>query len=279
MFEQIMLMENDRLSKVRLSKISWESLFEDKTILYQAICDLLLNEENLLYYVSLKESTKTLNETKEYIKKLRSSGNIYTVVEDLFNSIGWNKNINITNTVFQGDLAEYLMSILLDKITNIETLISKISFKTSSSMPVYGNDNVYYDFENDILYFGESKFYNNVDSALEMAVSSIKKHATVEEISFVRNHTVAFLAENGEKRNKIIEKFEQVYASDIDIKSIIFIVNDDVYKKEDYENIIFKYFRSVDKINEFSSEVILVFLPILSKEEFLKYFVRRLKNE
>lgn len=279
MFEQIMLIENDRLSKVRLSKISWESLFEDKTILYQAICDLLLNEENLLYYVSLKESTKTLNETKEYIKKLRSSGNIYSVVEDLFNSIGWNKNINITNTVFQGDLAEYLMSILLDKITNIETLISKISFKTSSSMPVYGNDNVYYDFENDILYFGESKFYNNVASALEMAVSSIKKHATVEEISFVRNHTVAFLAENGEKRNKIIEKFEQVYASDIDIKSIIFIVNDDIYKKEDYENIIFKYFRSVDKINEFSSEVILVFLPILSKEEFLKYFVRRLKNE
>ena len=279
MFEQIMLMENDRLSKVRLSKISWESLFEDKTILYQAVCDLLLNEENLLYYVSLKESTKTLNETKEYIKRLRSSGNIYSVLEDLFNSIGWNKNINITNTVFQGDLAEYLMSILLEKITNIETLISKISFKTSSSMPVYGNDNVYYDFENDILYFGESKFYNNVDSALEMAVSSIKKQATVEEISFVRNHTVAFLAENGEKRNKIVEKFEQVYASDIDIKSIIFIVNDDIYKKEDYENRILKYFHSVDKINEFSSEVILVFLPILSKEEFLNYFVRRLKNE
>lgn len=278
MFTDINLLDVPNIKKIKLRCISWENLFKDKTILYGALCDLLLNEENLLYYASQKESSKTLVETRQFVRKLLKSGNLYRAIDDIFNGIGWNKEINISNTIFQGDIAEYLMSILLDKITNVETLISKISFKTSPQMPVYGNDNVYYDFDSDTLYFGESKFYSSVDAALKQAEISIKKHSTIEEISFVRNHTSSFIAENGEKRLKVIEKFEENYIDNINIKSIMFIVNDDVFAKEDYETILLKRYVEIERVKEISSEIIFVFLPILSKSEFLTYFVGRLND-
>ena len=133
MFTDINLFDVPSIKKIKLRCISWENLFKDKTILYGALCDLLLNEENLLNYASQKESSKTLVETRQFVKKILKSGNLFRAIDDIFNGIGWNKEINISNTIFQGDIAEYLMSILLDKITNVETLISKISFKTYKS--------------------------------------------------------------------------------------------------------------------------------------------------
>ena len=279
MFTKRILLENDNVIKIRIKNITWEELFNDKTILYKALCDILLNEENLLYYATQKDSSKTLLDTREYIKNLIANGSLVYLIDDIFNALGWNRNINIKNTIFQGDIAEYLMSILLDKITNIETLISKISYKTSPSMPIYGNDNVYYDYENDILYFGESKFYKNIEDGLKAAMDSIKKHSNVEEISFVRNHTTSFIAENGEKRFKVIKEFETAYTEDISMKSIIFIINEDIYNKTDYEEVIIKYFGNIEMLESQTAEIILVFLPILSKEEFLEYFVRSVSDD
>ncbi len=277
-FERINLLNKDNAMKIRLKQITWEELFADKTILFNIICDLLLDESNLLYYATQKESSKTIPETKKYVDNLIKNNSLIIVVEDIFNSLGWNKKINISNTAFQGDIAEYLMSILIDKFTNVETLISKISFKTSSKMPVYGNDNVYFDYENDILYYGESKFYQNAREGLEAAIESIKKHSTVEEISFVRNHTSSFIAESEEKRVKMVEKYETVYADSINIRSIVFVVNDDIYDKQEYEKMIVEYFGSEEVLIQKTEEIILVFLPVLSKKEFLEFFVRRINN-
>ena len=276
MFEKIDLFNNINISKIKLDSIPWNAIIADKSLLYSAIADLLLNEENMLYYATNKESSKTLDDTRKYIKRLIESGNLTTNLDDVLKCIGWNSLIDINNLTFQGDLAEYLMNILIDKFIDAKTIISKISLKTSPRMPIFGNDNVYYDFDNDILYFGESKFYNNFKSALRRAETSVDEHNNVEEISFVRTHTSSFIAENGQKRDKLVEKFENIYSSNINIKSIIFIINDDIYCKKDYEADMISYFNSIEKINEISNEIIFVFLPILSKEEFLKYFIGRL---
>ena len=278
MFDKKKIFQDENILKIKLKSISWIDLFKDKTILYNAICDLLLNSENLLYYVTQKESSKTIIDTKKYIKKLIKDGSLQFSINDIFNSLGWNKQLNINNTIFQGDLAEYLMSILLDKITNVDTLISKISFKTSPSMPIYGNDNIYYDYENDILYLGESKFYASANDGLKAATESIKKHLTIEEIGFVRNHTSSFIAENGEKRLKIVEAFENAYATDINIKSIIFVINDDIYEMKDYKEMLINYYGSEEEISVKTAEVMLVFLPIISKQEFLNHFVERVSS-
>ena len=107
MFCSVKLFDNDRINKIRLNYMSWTDIFKDKNILFSAISDLLLNEENLLYYASQKESTKTLEDTKKYVKKLIDNNSLHTCMEDVLNCIGWNKDIDIYNTVFQGDLAEY----------------------------------------------------------------------------------------------------------------------------------------------------------------------------
>ena len=241
----------------------------------------MLSEENLFYYASQKESTKTLVDTRKYIKKLIDKDIIDSTIEDVLSGIGWKKEqININSTHFQGDLAEYLMCILLDKITNVDTIISKVSLKTSPRMPSYGNDNIYYDYEKEILYYGESKFYDNVSSAIKRAKESLEQHANAEEFSFIRSHDNVIIAEDGTKRIKIIEELEEKSIEEITIKSIFFIANDDIYLKADYESKIIERFESIEELNIKSAELIMVFLPILSKGEFLNYFKGRLeKNE
>ena len=279
-FGEIDLFENENLKKIKISTYSWEQLLNDKSILYSALCDLLLSDENLFYYASQKESTKTLIETRKYIRELIEKNIIDMRIDDIFSNIGWNKEeINIKDTHFQGDLAEYLMCILVDRFTKVDTVISKVSLKTSPSMPSYGNDNIFYDYEQEILYYGESKFYNNTSTAISRAIQSLREHANAGEFSFIRNHDSMFIAENGEKRKRIIEELEEKNIEDITIKSIFFIANDDIYLKADYEQKLLKSFKNIEELNIKSAELIMVFLPILSKNEFLDYFKGRLKNE
>ena len=280
-FGEVRLFDNENIKKIRLTAYKWEELIGNKEILYKALCDLLLSEENLFYYASQKESTKTLVDTRKYIKKLIDKDIIDSTIEDVLSGIGWKKEqININSTHFQGDLAEYLMCILLDKITNVDTIISKVSLKTSPRMPSYGNDNIYYDYEKEILYYGESKFYDNVSSAIKRAKESLEQHANAEEFSFIRSHDNVIIAEDGTKRIKIIEELEEKSIEEITIKSIFFIANDDIYLKADYESKIIERFESIEDLNIKSAELIMVFLPILSKGEFLNYFKGRLeKNE
>ena len=278
-FGEIKLFDNENIRKIRLSTYTWEELLGDKKILYKALCDLLLAEENLLYYTTQKESTKTLVDTRNYVKKLIEKGIIDSKIKDIFSTIGWEKGkIDINNTRFQGDLAEYLMCILLDKITNIDTIISKVSLKTSPRMSSYGNDNIYYDFENEVLYYGESKFYDNISRAINKARESLEQHLNAEEFSYIRTHDNTIIAEDGTKRIKIIEELEEKSMEEINIKSVFFIANDDVYLKKDYESKIVESFGTLEEINVKSAELIMVFLPILSKKEFLEYFKGRLNE-
>lgn len=279
MLKPNLLFQNNNIKKLKLYKISWEEIFVDKSILFKEICDLILDRQNLFYYATQRDSSKTIRETKKFVNRMIKNNSIKENIKDIFNNIGWDSNLNIKNTVFQGDLSEYLMNILLDKFTDTNTIISKVSLKTTSHMAVYGNDNVYYDYDKEVLYFGESKFYTNFSFALRDAVKSIEEHKNIKEISYVKNHTTSFIAHNGEQRSKLIEKFEEENVDNIKIKNIIFIINDDLYEKSDYELKLIKYFGNIEEVNQKAEDIIFVFLPILSKTEFLEYFSWRLGNE
>lgn len=276
-FIDINMFENENIKKIRLKSYTWDELMGNKTILYEAICDLLLNNENLFYYATQKESTKTLKDTRLYVKKLIDKGIIDSRIEDVFRFIGWDKEeLNIKNSTFQGDLAEYLMSIFIDRVTNIDTLISKISLKTSPKMPSYMNDNIYYDYENEIFYYGEAKFYSSLRDAISRAKESLTEHANVLEFSYIKTHDNVIIAKDDAKKVNIVETLEEKNMDEVTIKSISFIVNDDVYLKEDYERIITNSFGTIEDVEIKSAEMIMIFLPILSKDEFLKYFRSRL---
>ena len=279
-FIKIKLFDSENMCKLRLNVLEWDEIINDRLLLYNAIINKLLDKTNLFYYATQNESTKTLYETKEYINKIINNNLLEERVDQIFNNIGWGKlddNI-INNTVFQGDIAEYLMCILLDKITNIKTIIAKVSLKTSPQMPSYGNDNIFYDYEKKTLYLGESKFYSDTKIALKNALNSIKNHSKVNEFNYIAQHTNHIIAENGDKRTEIIEKLENVSLNAISISYIAFIVNDDIYEKQDYERKINEFLSKNQIISDYKNCILLVFLPVLSKNEFLQEFLKRVNN-
>lgn len=274
---EINLFDNSSLKKIRVCSYDWDEIIKDRNLIYTIIVDLLFKEENLFYYATQKESTKTIIATREYIKQLIEKGLINSNLKSVFQTIGWsNGKLDVNNTRFQGDLAEYLMCIVLDQIADFSTLISKVSLKTSPNVSSFGNDNIFYDYNNEILYYGESKFYSASASAIKDAMNSLDSHFNDGEISYIVTHTNTFIAPDESKRTAVIEKMESTNLEDITIKKIAFIVNDDIYKKNDYEDSLLKIFPDKEVLLETTNEIILVFLPILSKQELLYCFKARL---
>lgn len=267
------LLHND-ISRVILDGRTFSQLKIDATELYEIISNLLLNNENLFYYCTQRTSCRTLKETKKYVKRLIKDNILRAEIETILKNLKWDKDsIDINSTKFSGDLGEYLMNIIIETFDISETLISKVSLKTSPSMPAFGNDNIFYDYKSNILYFGEAKFYNNTKRALNDAFDSINSHLeNLTEISFIKNHTSTIIAENGRTLKKIEKKLETMDSSKISCTSITFIMSDDNYEEQDYLNDLKAFASTNAEKNSYIKESIIVFLPIISKNEFLKYF-------
>lgn len=269
-------LHND-ISRIILDGLTFSQLKIDATELYEIISNLLLNNENLFYYCTQRTSCRTLNETKKYVKRLIKDNILRAEIETILKNLKWDKNsIDINSTKFSGDLGEYLMNIIIETFDISETLISKVSLKTSPSMPAFGNDNIFYDYNSNILYFGEAKFYNNTKNALNEAFDSINTHIkNLIEIAFIKNHTSTFIAENGRTLKKIEKRLETIDAAKISCKSITFIMSDDNYEEQDYQNDLLVFAGTKAEKNTYIKESIIVFLPVISKNEFLKYFERK----
>lgn len=203
-----------------------------------------------------------------------------TELNAILMNLKWDKDsIDINSTKFCGDLGEYLMSIIIEKFDISNTLISKVSLKTSPSMPAFGNDNVFYDYQTNTLYYGEAKFYDNTINALSNAFDSITKHSkSLQELSFIKNQSSSFVAENGKLLKKIEKRLETIDASQISITSISFIISDDNYEENDYVDALNKFAGThPDKLNYINNSII-VFLPVISKTNFLNYFEGKVKS-
>ena len=131
------LSDNNRWDKIRPEE-DWSLVLADKTILFNAICNLLLNSENLFYYASQKSTCTNLEDCREYIRRLIKDGTIATRLAPVLSSLGWTSDeLDTSSTVLAGDIGEYLMAILVDKFLPIRTIVCKVSLKTNSSMPSF----------------------------------------------------------------------------------------------------------------------------------------------
>ncbi len=271
--------DKNHFKKIRLKNHNWEVLVANKNLLFDALEKLLFDKVNIFYYLTQRVSTKTMKDTKAHVRNLIKNGILNGEIKSVFLNMGWaGKKIDITSTVFQGDLAEYLMSIFMDDLNISETLISKVSIKTNPNMPAYGNDNVYFDYNTKILYFGESKFYSNLEDGIKKSYESISKHNNITEISFLKNHTGIFISESSKKLKKVQQKFETMKVDDFKVASICFVAQDELYLKDDIDKVLSDK-KLNTKINEtMEKNNILVILPVLSKEEFLKHFRDNIDN-
>lgn len=279
--ERTNLLGEKNLIKIRKSGCDWNFLVLNKNILFSIISSLLLDKENLLYYAASISSAKTLTDVRKYVKKLNKLGLLNENLKSIFSNLGWldPSHAKIGNSVFEGDICEYLMNILIDKLGISNTLISKISFKTSPHMSAYGNDNIFFDYSTNSLFFGEAKFDADLYKGIYNAFSSLEEHKkNIIEIRFVRTHTSEFISPTGKKLKRITEKFETKKISDININSISFCMFQSCYKKSDIEKVL-QIFIDNEKIsNEFLGSNYIILFPILNKKEFLAYFIKEIEK-
>ena len=278
-FGYINLLNNANYYKIRLDGVNWSVINADQNLLFEALANLLLNEENLLYYASSKSSCMTLEETRDFINESVKNDNLKASLSDCLSCLGWydKKILKNSNTVFQGDIAEILMSIFIDMFGISKTLISKIIFKTSRKRAVHGNDNIYYDVNKNILYFGESKFYKKLKKAISNSLTSIKQHSKrAIEFSFVKNHTNDIIAGDASARKKLQQTFETKNKKDVYFGAISYVMSDQYYMKDDIEKVIKELSSKINKIK--CKDFKLIIVPILDKEKFLDFFIEKVKN-
>lgn len=270
----------NEISRILLDNYTFTQLKVNADSLYEIISEMLLDNENLFFYCTQRSSCRTFKDTRLYVKELMKKNILKTELNAILMNLKWDKDsIDINSTKFCGDLGEYLMSIIIEKFDISNTLISKVSLKTSPSMPAFGNDNVFYDYQTNTLYYGEAKFYDNTINALSNAFDSITKHSkSLQELSFIKNQSSSFVAENGKLLKKIEKRLETIDASQISITSISFIVSDDNYEENDYVDALNKFAGThPDKLNYINNSII-VFLPVISKTNFLNYFEGKVKS-
>ncbi|WAC49805.1 DUF1837 domain-containing protein [Asticcacaulis sp. SL142] len=97
------------------------------------------------------------------------------------------KRANI-KTNRNGEAGELLLHLLTDWILGAPQLIAKMSLKTNTEMPVHGADGVHVKYCHDtsqlMLYWGESKLYKDVGSALTAAITSITESLQPEKLKY-----------------------------------------------------------------------------------------------
>ncbi len=69
---------------IKHANYDWNVLILNKELLFETLCELIFNRTNLFFYLTQKASTKTLAETRTFIKKLENQG---LLIEKLMSSL------------------------------------------------------------------------------------------------------------------------------------------------------------------------------------------------
>ncbi|MBA0203914.1 DUF1837 domain-containing protein [Pectobacterium brasiliense] len=92
----------------------------------------------------------------------------------------------------KGELGELILFTLIDVYLEAPKILSKLSFKTSRRVAVFGADAVHAQYVNDnlFIYFGESKLHKNFNGAAADAVTSIKsaREKFRDEFDLIESH-------------------------------------------------------------------------------------------
>jgi len=252
----------DDLNKIRMKFFSWKELIAANNILFDEINDIIFNIDNVLKVASTYRPSIKYNETqkmKKYVDALRMIGFISS------------EGIDISHTTLHGDIGEFLMHIMLGMFlqdgSTEKYIYPKLVFKTSPKMPVFGNDGTVYIKDKNEIYYLEAKFYSNLNRAIDKAVESLIIHNETSNEHF--NHRVEMF------RNLKTDALDEIIEIDEDVTEnlAIFLMCDNYTNYED----ILKTIRNNSKLNLLKKNfnLLLFVLPILNKNEFLKYFQER----
>lgn len=245
-------------SKIKLKYFSWRELTAKNEILFKKISNLIFDKGNIINLATTYTPDAAYDE-RLIVKKCFSA----------LKNLGFIKKggIDTTHTILQGDIGEFLMHSLVSEFLESNSdkyIYPKLIFKTNPTMAVYGNDGSIYIPEKKEIYYLEAKFYNSLTEALNRAVDSLEKHN--DDLYEDLNYSAELF--RNIKTNRTHELIE--ITDDVTEKLIIFLICADTYQEAKVKKIIEKNCK-VKKLKE-KFEVLIFVLPILDKENFLKFF-------
>lgn len=250
----------DFSNKIRLKYFDWSELIKDNTILFKTINEILFDQNVVLDIASSYNPSKHNYEDRILRKKYY----------DALQSIGFisRKEINTKLNVLHGDIGEFLMHFLVSAYISSDKslayLYPKLVLKSNPKMPVFGNDGTIYIPEKKEIFYLEAKFYNNLNTAINKAVDSLKEHNEVVEEN-IQHRVELFRNIKTKNMDEIIEITE-----DVKEKLILFLICDDIYEEKD----VIECLKNNHKLTNLKKgfEVIIFVLPILNKQLFLEHF-------
>lgn len=184
-----------------------------------------------------------------------------------------------------GKLGEYFFSILLERFFGLECVIPKTKFTTDYNMSVYGIDVVYMGKDDNLLYFGESKFtkklYNGIVQ-INQSLTNYEKQVN-DEYELILNGWDArkslrkIYEVYGEKLDHCISFQDFINAAEIsEICIPLFIAHGNEVVPSD----ILKELDKIKKITLFNmnTKYLIISLPIIEKEKFIETMSKKIRS-
>jgi len=193
----------------------------------------------------------------------------------------------------RGEFGELILHLLLRDFRNTIPLISKMYFKDNHDVPAHGFDGVQISIEGSIkkLWLGESKLYKSGEAGISDLLNDIKKHVNEDyirrEFSLISKKLPESIPEIEYWRN-LMDKHQRL---DVIFDGIVIPMlctyNSSIFTRHtdntrqyfiDFENECKELFEKFDNKRPASQvEIILLLLPVPSKDELNNQIHKRLK--
>lgn len=209
-----------------------------------------------------------------------------------------------------GEGGELLLYILTTEILKLPQLISKMSLKTSSHMHYHGADGIHVGFDiekgNMHLYWGESKMYSSISSAISNCIESLKgflldpmgADSVQERDLHLITLSISSNINDDDSENLLVRFFDKDddFSNHVIYKGICFIGFDsDKYPSQDdlsqttellkaeFESQILEWYAEVNKgiskhTNLKHKEIHVFLMPFPSVEDFRSRFLERIRS-
>lgn len=254
--------------------------------LYSELLNYYFSEKKILSYF-LNKTNITFDKTKaDYASLYKGLANFFDeenkevdlelLKKELSEYIDWEEYGDDELLKFRkdkaGKIGEYIFHHILNEYFNLSCVIPKITLGTSPNMSVYGIDVIFWDAENYMLLFGESKVSKSLDNGVSLINTSLgkyKKQIEHEHLMVLSKNLLPI--ELPDKLKVFIntavsfEKFIEL--SDIKIIGIpIFIMHGSDLDITSIRNVLNK----IDKIELWDLEIVyyIISIPIFDKNKF-----------
>lgn len=181
-----------------------------------------------------------------------------------------------------GRIGEYIFNMILDSYFHLDCVVRKFALNTSPNMSVYGIDTVHCSLEDKIIYFGESKFVDNIEDGVLLINKSLEEYdkqianeyLTISNINIERNTEFVNEFLNPNTAFTFNEFLQKTEINTIGIP--IFIA----HAGEMSEEIVFEKLRKVKRNNYFNlnTKYFVISFPILDKIKFRKAFINNINR-